>query len=164
MRFLDTHQIVSVIDPVNGATAANNGDWISLKNWRRCAFVVLGAVGIAGEDLAITLRQAKDVSGTSAKDLVGIARVDVKNAVDIETIGTFTKVTQTESATYTNTDSGESQNLFVVEVDAEQLDVNNGFDCVTVNIADTGTTAKLIAVLGILSEPKGKANVSAITN
>lgn len=164
MRLLDRFHPVVVIPPVNGATAANSGDWISLKNFRRVAFLIIGAVGVAGEDLAITIRQAKDVSGGSVKDLVGVSRVDVKNAVDIATIGTFTKVTQTEAATYTNTDSGESQNLFVIEVDAEQLDVQNGFDCVTCNIADTGATAKLICVLAILSEPRGKANVSAIAN
>lgn len=164
MRFLDRFHPVVVIPPVNGATAANSGDWISLKNFRRVVFLVIGAVGVAGEDLAITIRQATNVAGAGVKDLVGIARIDVKNAVDITTIGTFTKVAQTEAATYTNTDSGESQNLFAIEIDAEQLDVNNGFDCVTLNIADTGSTAKLITVLAILCEPRGKANVSAIAN
>ena len=85
--FVERHQIVPVILPVNLATAANNGDWISLKNNRRCTFVVLAVVGVAGEDLAITLRQAQDVAGTGAKDLVAISRIDVKQGAALTAIG-----------------------------------------------------------------------------
>lgn len=162
MRFLDTHQVVPVIMPVNLATAANSGDWISLAKFRRVAFIVVAAIGAAAEDIVVTVRQATTAAGGGAKDLLGIDRVWTKQGADLAAIGAFTKVSQTAAATYTSDTGGETANLYVVEIDAEQLDVTNGFDFVTLNIADTGTTAKLGCVIAILSEPRGSANVSAI--
>ncbi|MBA2628004.1 MAG: hypothetical protein H0U85_08325 [Gemmatimonadales bacterium] len=164
MLFVEQHQIVPIIMPVNLATGANDGDYVSLKGWTRVTFVILAAIGAAAEDIIATVRQATSVAGANAKDLVAITRADVKQGADLTTVGAYTKVAQALAATYTSDTGGETQNLHVLEVESQDLDVNGGFDCVTLNIADTGATAKLGCVIAILSEPRGSANVSAIVD
>jgi len=152
--FVEEAQIVSAIIPVDSQAAANNGDWVSLKNYERCAIIVFKAAGVAGDDPVITLKQAQDVSGTGVKALSKITRVDSK--VGVQTgIGTFTTNTQAASDTYIDTVSAEAQGLFVVEIKAEDLDVNNGFDCLQLSIPDTGSAgAQLLCALYVLRGAK----------
>lgn len=154
-------QIVVAIVPVDSQTAANNGDWVSLKNFERCTVVFVKAAGVAGDDPVITLRQARDVSGTDAKAL-NFTRIDAK--VGVQTgIGAFTTVTQAAANTYTDATSAEAQGLFVIEFKAEDLDVNGGFDCVQLQIPDTGTGgAQLITALYVLRG--GKFNPALATS
>lgn len=147
-------QIVPIIVPVNLAAGANAGDWVSLKNYRRATFIFLAGVGAAGQDPTLAFKQATSVSGGDEKTLETVERIDTKQGSSLAAIGTFTKVEQTAGDEYTNDTAGETQNLWVVDVLAEDLDVNNGFDCVTVNIADTGSTAKVGTVLCLLREPR----------
>jgi hypothetical protein len=151
-RLTENIQIVSAIVPVNLATGANNGDWVSLKNYGHCAIVVFKGAGTAGDDPVITVRQATDVAGTSAKAL-NFTRVDKK--VGTQTgIGTFTVASQAAANTHTDTDSAEAEGVFVVEFDADELDIANGFDCVQVQIPDTGTNAQIGCALYLLSSPR----------
>jgi hypothetical protein len=46
---------------------------------------------------------------------------------------------------------GTANKLYVIEVDAETLDMNNAFDCVTVGIASPGANADFYGVTYILS-------------
>jgi hypothetical protein len=152
-------QIVTAIVPVDSQAAANNGDWVSLKNYERCTIVLVKAAGVAGDDPVITVRQAQDVSGTGAKAL-NFTRIDAK--VGAQTgIGTFTTVTQAAANTYTDTVSAEAQGLFLIEFEAEELDVNNGFDCIQLQVPDTGSAgAQLIAGLYILRGCKFAGSVA----
>lgn len=147
--FVEEAQIVMAIVPVDSQSGANNGDWVSLKNFERCTVVVIKAAGVAGDDPVITLKQASDVSGTGAKAL-NFTRVDSK--VGAQTgIGVFTTNTQAAGNTYTDLVSAEAQGIFAIEVKAEDLDVNNGFDCVQLSIPDTGSAgAQLLSAIYIL--------------
>jgi hypothetical protein len=142
-------QIVAAIIPVDSQAGANNGDWVSLKNYDRCSVIVYKAAGVAGDDPVLTMKQATDVAGTGSKAL-NFTRIDAK--VGVQTgIGTFTTVTQTASDTYTDTVSAEAQAIFVIEFKAEDLDVNNGFDCIRFSVADTGAGgAQLLCALYVL--------------
>lgn len=62
-------QICAAFGPVDLSAAANNGDWVSLKDFDSCAIISFKAAGTAGDDPTLTLRQATDVSGTNAKAL-----------------------------------------------------------------------------------------------
>jgi hypothetical protein len=107
-------QIVAAIIPVDSQTGANNGDWVSLKNYDRCSIIVYKAAGVAGDDPVLTLKQATDVSGASAKAL-NFTRVDSK--VGTQTgVGVFTINTQAAGNTYTDAVSAEAQGLFVIEL------------------------------------------------
>jgi hypothetical protein len=142
-------QIVAAIIPVDSQTGANNGDWVSMKNYDRCTVIVFKAAGVAGDDPVITIKQATDVSGTGAKAL-NFTRVDAK--VGAQTgIGTFTTVTQAAGNTYTDLVSAEAQGLFAIEFKSEDLDVNNGFDCLQLSVPDTGAAgAQLLCGLYVL--------------
>lgn len=151
-RFLEKNQIVSAIVPVDLSTAANNGDWVSLTGYEYAVVVVHKGAGTAGDDPVITLKQATDASGTSSKALNFTV---VHSKVGAQTgIGTFTRTTQAAANTYTDAVSAEAQGLFVVEVKADQLDVDNGFTHIRVEIPDVGTNAQIGDALYILCEPR----------
>jgi hypothetical protein len=163
--FVEEAQIVMAIVPVDSQAGANTGDYVSLKNFERCTIVLIKAAGVAGDDPVITVTQAQDVSGTGVKALQ-ITRVDSK--VGVQTgIGVFTKNTQAAADTYTDLVSAEAQGIFCVEFKAEDLDVNNGFDCLKVAIPDTGAGgAQLLTAIYILRGGKFNpaSGVSAIVD
>ncbi|MFN4017613.1 MAG: hypothetical protein ACK4JB_19895 [Reyranella sp.] len=152
-HILEKTQIVAGIIPVDTQSGANNGDWVSLKGYGRCAVVFYKAAGVAGDDPVFTLRQAQDVSGTGAKAL-DFTRIDTK--VGAQTgIGQFTTNTQAAANTYTDAASAEAQAIMVVDIKAEDLDVDGGFDCVQLQIPDTGSAgAQLGCALYLLHEPR----------
>jgi hypothetical protein len=145
-------QIVSAIIPIDLSAGANNGDWVSMKNYHKLSVVLFKAAGTAGDDPVITLRQASDVAGTGAKALT-FTRVDSKVGVQTAT-GQFTTNTQTAANTYTDTVSAEAQGVFVIDVDASMLDRANGFDCVQLQIPDVGTNAQIGCALYLLWIPR----------
>jgi hypothetical protein len=160
--------LIQVIGPLDLQTA-RSGDYVSLKNAEGVGFLVIKGVGTAGEDPDITLRQAQAVAGTNAKDLDKIATYWKKQGADMTAIGTWTKVTQTADALIdADGTSAEEMALYYFEVLADELDVDGGFDCVTVNIGDVGTNAQLGAVIAILFGLKKAAApedlVNSITN
>lgn len=159
--FVEEAQIVMAIVPVDSQSGANTGDYVSLKNYERCTIVVIKAAGVAGDDPVLTVTQAQDVSGTGVKALQ-ITRVDSK--VGAQTgVGTFTKNTQAAADTYTDPVSAEAQAIFVIEFKAEDLDVNNGFDCLKIAIPDTGSGgAQLLTAIYILRG--GKFNPASGTS
>lgn len=164
MRFLDNHDIVVGQVPI-ALGSARTGDVVSLKNWGRCTVVFIGDIGTAGEDVSLGVQQAVSVAPSSAKDIT-FTRVDTKQGT-LSSVGTWTKVTQAAAAAYTNTDAGGEQKMWVVDIAAEDLDVDNGFDCIYATLSDAGTAATGLGVLlYILSEPRfaKEGGVSAIAN
>jgi len=157
-------QIAAGFLPVDLATAGASGDWISLKNFRHIAIVLFRAAGAVGEPAVITVQQAQDVAGTGAKAL-NFTRVDTKSGADIFAVGQFTKVTQASANTYSAVGgAGNTQAIVLVEFNAEDLDVEGGFDCIRATIADVGSTAQLAAMLYVLTQPRFTPPSSAIVD
>lgn len=155
--------IIPVIVPADLQTA-QNGDYVSLKNAGGVTFVVFKAAGAAGDDPDITIRQAQDVSGTGVKDLDAFATIYKKQGT-LTGVGTWTKVTQTADALYSaDATSAEEQAMYVLECAADQLDVDNGFDCVTLNVADVGTNAQIGCAFAILWDLKKGAPAEDLVN
>ena len=156
MRIVEDCQIVSAIVPVDLTTAANAGDWVSLKEYDHCTIIVFTGIGTAGQDPVITLDQATDVSGTSTKTLNVDEIYHKTGATALSAVGTFTRVTQTAADGYDTDpiDGAENEQIVVIEVDAADLDVDNNFDCLQVNVADVGANSMLGCALYILSEPR----------
>lgn len=153
-RLVERAQICVGIKPVDLAGGANNGDWVSMKGFGHLSIILVAEAGVAGEDLALTLQQATAVAGTGAKGL-NFTEIHKKQGADLFAVGTFTKETQAAGSTHTDAASGEVENLYVLEIDAEDLDVSGGFDCVRLNVADTGATAgKFGACIYVLSDPR----------
>lgn len=163
-HFAEMHQVVLGFKPVALNSAANSGDWVSMKNYNRCAIIFIKAVGTNGDDPTISFKQATAVAGTGVKAL-GVTRIDKKQAAtDLTAVGTYTKSTSevpasndtfnTTNGTWTNSDLAEQAAIVIADIKAEDLDIANGFDCVTANIADVGTNAQLGTLILILWDPK----------
>jgi hypothetical protein len=163
LHFLDKVDIVSGIVPIN-LGSARSSDVITLKNYGRCAIVFHKAAGSASEDPTLTVLQAVSITPSSAKAL-NFTTIYRKQGT-LSAVGTWTKTTQSAANTYTNTSLSEEECVFVIDIKAEDLDVDNGFDCIQVTIADAGSVNQLGALTFILHEPRYSVDggVSAIAN
>jgi hypothetical protein len=162
-RFLDTHDVVAGFVPIN-IGSARQGDAVSMKNWGRCLILFIAAAGPAGDDPTLTVEQCTAIAPSNAKAL-NFTRVDVKQGT-LTAVGTWTKVTQAAGNTYTDDESAEVQKIWAVEIAAEDLDVDNGYDCIQASVGDAGTATQIGALLYILSEPRfaKEGGISAIVD
>jgi hypothetical protein len=152
-HILEKLQIVSAILPLDLQTARVS-DIVSMKNYGRCAVVIFKGVGTAGDDPTYTLEQCTDVTNSqSDAKALNFTRYDMKQGTQTG-IGTFTTTTQAAGNTITNLTLAESENVCVIDILAEDLDVENGFDCVRLSISDVGTNAQLGCALFLLHEPR----------
>lgn len=145
------------------------GDYVCLKGYGKVGFLFVKEAGTAGDDPTLTLYQATDVSGTSAKVATVIDRYWIKQAAtSLASTGTFTDTTQTLASTIAcNATSAEQCMLLYFEVDAESLDVDGGFDCVRVDVALAASGgAQWGAGLYILMDPRypQATSISAIAD
>lgn len=153
-NFLEGAQIVAAIPPVNLATAANNGQWVNMRNFGRLVVIVAAGTGTAGSDLTVSLRQATDNAGTGAKALT-FTTVQKKLGAQ-SGIGQFTRQTQAAAGSFTETNAA-SQLLYAIEIRAAQLD--EGFTHVQVQIPQVGA-AKVGCALVLGLEPRHKVGTS----
>lgn len=150
--FLQNANIVAAFVPVDMQAAANNGDWVSMANYGKCVAVLFKAAGTAGDDPVFKLQQAQDASGTGVKNLTFTT---IYSKVGTQTgIANFTENTQTAATSYTDTVSAEAQAIMAVEIDANELDVANGFNHIQLSIADTGTNAQLGCGFYLMLNPR----------
>jgi len=136
-----SQKILWANEPKSYSGAASTDKYVSLKNYKRLTAIIQTGAW-AGGTAAVTLKQATAVAGTSAKALSF-----AKQFNDVTTSGTLVE-TAVSSDTFT---IGTANKVYVIEIDAEQLDVNNGFDCVAVDIASPGANADFYGVTYILS-------------
>lgn len=129
--------------PLATDAAGRSADIVSLKNAGKVTVIVSLTQGNAAV-VPLTLMQAQDVAGTGAKALA--------NAVPIwsnlDTAASDTLVRRADGVAYT-TDAGVKNKIVVFEVDASQLDVNNGFDCLYITTG-ASNVANLTGVLYLL--------------
>ena len=145
--FAEQVQIVAGFVPVDMQAAANNGDWVSLKNYERVTVLFFKAAGTANDDPVLTLREATDVAATGVQNLAKISRVYTKTGT-LSSVGTFTVVNQTAAATFTDATHAEVQAIYAFDVKAE--DLSEGYDCIQCNVADVGGAAQLGCLLYLL--------------
>lgn len=135
-RLLESIDIVVGVPPadINGD---QTGDYVSLKNYDGCLVVVTKAAGTAGDDISLQLYQATAVAGTGEKALNCIRRIYYKIGTQTG-VNTFSSIAVTTATGDVDTVSVNGstdlaadsvQALFVLDVRASDLDVDNGFDC-----------------------------------
>lgn len=125
-------KVVEAIAPQAGG--AITGDYVSLRDTGIC----LVLVHINQENaapVAITIEQATDVSGNGSKTIT--------NAVPIwanqDCAASDSLVRQTDGVSFTTSDT-LTHKLVAFQIDPSHLDVNNGFDCITVKTAASDPT------------------------
>lgn len=127
--------------------AAGDGIYVSLKNCRRVTVIIDIANGTTVTGTAVTLKQATAVAGTGEKALAFtrmLANTDVATA---QAPANFTETAVTNNTFTTNT-TNSRRLRYVIEVDAESLDIANSFDCFRVDadsaVNSTGVVTYII--------------------
>lgn len=138
----------SMIMPVDLATGANTGHRIHLRNYNAITFVAAFNNGTAAEAPTITLQEHTAASAGTSTDLAVIDTYYKKEEASLDGDETWEEVTQTAAATITDADWDDANQVIVAFcVDGTQL--SDGYEWISVNIADTGT-AQVGAVIAIM--------------
>lgn len=150
---LEQLQIVPAFAPINLGTA-RTGDVVSLKHYRRCLVLFHKNIGPANDDPVLTILQGTDVTFGTNKALTFTTIYTKEDLTHLSDVGQWTKVTQAAANTYTTLTSAESELLWAVEFKAEDLDINNGYDCIRASLNDVGTTTSIGVITYILGDPR----------
>ena len=151
--FLEFINPVQAIAPLDLQTA-RSGDWVSLRGYVGCAVLIHSGIGTDNDDLVATLNQATTISGTGTKTLLISRYWEKIGATPLEAVLDWTAQTQTAADGVDHLTTAENQAMLLFDVKATELDIDNGFDCLQLAIADTGNNAQLGAALYLLYGPK----------
>lgn len=149
-------KFVTGLDSVVPSTSTP--DYVSLKNWERICIIILQKNATTVTGSAITVKQATAVAGTSEK---AVSFTKAYRNVDTGAADVLSEFTVT-SDTFTTQSVNSKNAMYVIEIKAEDLDVNNGFDCIRAGTGDA--TAATITVLYALFGAKFPTTTAAITD
>ncbi|ADK85938.1 conserved hypothetical protein [Desulfarculus baarsii DSM 2075] len=134
---IENTRIVEAIPPSAGDVELV-GDLVSLKHCQ--SLTVLVHVNQANAaTVAITLEQAQDVSGTAAKAMAKDAPIYLV----ADAAASDTWIRQADGVGFT-TDAALKHKLVALDVDAQHLDLENGFTCLRVKVG-ASHAANLVA-------------------
>ena len=139
---LNQAKLIWACEPKNYSGIAATAKWVSLKNYGRLYIWII--TGVMAAAAAVTVRQSTVVAGTSSK-----AVTFTEFYHDETTSGTLVK--ETCSSTF---DIDTANKQYIIPIDPAQLDVGNGFDCVTVAVASPGVAIDIYSVAYILFQPR----------
>lgn len=147
-NFMEQHNIKPVNVPADMNTAAITGARIALAKADRCA-IVLHMGDSTSATVEFTLKQHNAASGGTSKALT-VANVYYHK---LEAATVFTEVVPTAAASVYDVSSlfGSKEGVLVFEILGSDLDVDNGFNWISVDSADS-TAAKLLSGLYITSD------------
>lgn len=132
-------QAVSIVAAAGLLLTSTLGDtlYCSMKNFRKCQILISIADGTTVTGSTITLKQATAVAGTGEKAL-GFTRM--LSNVDYAAAKTMVD-TAVVANTFTTQTVNSKDSLYILEIDAEDLDLANGFDCFRVDGTGHAATA-----------------------
>lgn len=138
--FTEGHRF-SGIYPASRAGIQVNSDWVSMRDYHKAvALIIVGAIAANGI-VDAWLEQATDTVGAGMKAIVGKAITPLVDADD--------------------------NSIAVIELDASELDVNGGFDCI--RLCMSHTNAACLTCGGIIRyapryAPVGIDNLAEVVN
>lgn len=144
-RIIENCRVVPAFVPIDSTGAAQTGDWVNMKHFRRC-LVVIQQGAWAGGTPAVTFEQAQDNASTGAKELAYTERWDATALTD-------DLLAKTTVSSNTSNLANAANGLMVVEFHAQDLDIANGFTHLRVKVASPGANADLIAAWYLLADP-----------
>lgn len=132
-------QVVPVVAAVGLLLTSTLGDttYVSMKNYRRLQIIIVIADGTTVTGTAVTLKQATAVAGTGEKAL---AFTRMLANTDYAASKTMVE-TAVSNNTFTTQTTNSKDSVYIIDVDADDLDVANGFDCVRVDCTGHAATA-----------------------
>lgn len=148
--------------PIIGALATTNGDcdYVSLKGYAGCLVKIFvdNATTVTGG--AVTLKQATAVAGTNEQAL---AFSTMWANTDCAAGDTLTEIAVT-SNTFTTATTDNKNLLYIIDVKAEDLDVDNGFDCIRADLLLMANAVGLVEYELYGARHASTLAVSAITD
>jgi hypothetical protein len=145
---MEKTQLKMVMEPVDLNTAAITGTRVAMAKGARIAFLVMLGASLAST-VQLTLRQHTAAAGGTSQDL------SVKNLYfkKVGAATSFTKVEPTVAAAMydLSVDFSTVGGMVVLEVLSEDLDNENGYTHVSLDIADAGA-AKIGAAAYVMSD------------
>lgn len=139
--------------------SSSTPDYVSLKNFERCTVVIVADNATSVTGSAITLKQATSVGAAGEKPL---AFTEYRAVTDAGTSDVPVTTAAAEN-TFTTDDTDNLNGLYLIDVLAEDLDVEGGFDCIRAGTGDA--TSQSLTVLYFLGPARyAGAGVSAITD
>jgi len=146
MKLVQNSIPVLALAPNNYTGAAGTGDIVSMKGYNRMQ-IFIGCGAWAAGTAAVTVSQCQDVSATGAKAL--------SFSYQYTNVADTTTDVLTETAVTSNTFNLSAANaVHVIEIKADSLDVDNGFDCVRLNVASPGANNDYYGAWYIMYEPR----------
>ena len=160
IRSIDKGKWVTGLAPATPSTSTP--DYVTLKAHQKLTAVICVDNGATVTGSAITLKQATDVTN-SQSDEKAVAFTTYWANTDTGASDTLTATTAT-SNTFTTDTTNNKNLLYVLEVDADDLDADNNFDCVRVGTADAANT--VLSVVYYLHGPRYASGIAdtAITD
>lgn len=134
----------SVVDPVDLNTAAVTGNRVYIGDAKRVTFVCVVGTSTSATAVQFTTRQHNAATSGTSKDLVESNPYFTK----IAAATSFTKVSPVSAAALKDllATVGDAKAIVIFEVLAEDLDVEGGFNYVSIDTADSGA-AKLCSIV-----------------
>lgn len=164
---------VAIVPGFTGVVAdtdtSQTGDYVCLKNYGKLGVLYVKAAGTNTDIPTLTVYQATTVAGGSAKVATVVDTVWIKQAATTLTAtADFTKTAQTLASTVVGDATSDTDVLMeYFEIDASLLDVDNGFDCVRVDVANAASAGVSWAcLLYFLLNPRypGETSLTAIAD
>lgn len=146
LRLLDKAKVVTGLAPIT--PSSSTPDYVSMKGYQKCTVIIVADNATSVTGSAITLKQATAAAGTGEKALPF-----TKQWANSDTGASDTLVEiAVTSNTFTLDDTDNKNLLHVIEVDADDLDQDNDFDCLRAGTADA--SGQVVAVIYILHCPR----------
>jgi hypothetical protein len=158
MKMVHNTKIVTGLAPIT--PSSTTPDYVSMKGYQHLTIIVTADNATTVTGSAITLKQCTVVAGTSEKEL---AFTKMWANIDTAAADALTETAVTNN-TFTTTAVDNKNSMYVIEIEADQLDVTNDFDSVRIGTANA--TATVLSVVYVLSEPRygGATMPAAITD
>ena len=151
--YLDRVNVEPAFVPVDMQSGDNNGAWISMVNYQTAIIILFKGAGTDGDDPIFKLQQADSSAGGNAKDL-NFSIIHEKVGATVADVVSWTRQTQTAATSYVNTDSAQVEALIVVEVLAAELDQDNSFTHIRLEVANIGANAQIGCALYVRLDPR----------
>lgn len=140
--------VVPGITPVNLAAAANTGERLRLRDYGGVAIVFFKAAGGAGEAPTVDVREHNAASSGTSQDLDVVERYFKKEAATLTSAAAWVEVTQSAASEVTDADWDDANEVLVV-IEVEATSLSDGFDWISADVPDVGTTAQVGCLLYI---------------
>lgn len=152
MRLATRAQIVQALAAANYTGAAGAGAYITTKNVGHVTIIIQTGAW-AGGTAAVTINQATDIAGDGPAKALAFSTY----YTDVASVGNGLVPTAVVSNTFNLSVANETA---VIEIDSASLDLLNGFDCISLQVATPGSNADYYAAVYVLDGPVSYAGNS----